>query len=248
MATTASKPKARTRKSTASKAAKSTVKKNSAAKKNGAGKKDLSASFNKYKKFSGQQYTGMQVGRSHHWAYDKGDWKETKITPDLWEISYEVIKRRKGHAPEGSGVPVGTEYQWYIMAHQNVKKLDANDYSTKLMGLKFKLAHKRAEKGKWSATAPTQRKHLIAWMKEMIVQMEKEIIPLEFEYDEKTYKGDAIPVKLTCHGGVCDELDITLNDENIGIIKCTKGGWKMDNAKDQKLIEKIGEQVFLWYE
>lgn len=47
----------------------------------------------------------MRVGRSHHWHYDRGDWKETKITPDLWEISYAVTKRRVGRAPEGSGVP-----------------------------------------------------------------------------------------------------------------------------------------------
>jgi hypothetical protein len=46
-------------------------------------KKDLSASYNRYKKFGGQQYTGMQIGRGHHWHYDEGDWKETKITPDL---------------------------------------------------------------------------------------------------------------------------------------------------------------------
>lgn len=50
-------------------------------------KKAPSDSYNRYKKFGGQQYTGMQVGRSHHWDYDAGDWKETKITPELWEIS-----------------------------------------------------------------------------------------------------------------------------------------------------------------
>jgi hypothetical protein len=216
--------------------------------KKGSGKKDLSASFNRYKKYSGQQYTGMQVGRSHHWTYDQGDWKETKITPDLWEISYEVVKRRKGHAPEGSGVPVGTEYQWYILAHQNVKKLDANDYSTKMTGLKYKLAHKRADKDKWSTTAKTQRKHLIGLMKELIAQMEKEPIPLEFDHDGKTYKGDAIPVKPTCHGGMCNELEITLNDEEIGVIKLMKSGWKMDNSKDQKFINAIGEEINLWYE
>jgi hypothetical protein len=57
--------------------------------------------------------------------------KYTKITPDLWEISYAVTKRRVGHAPEDSGVPVGTEYHWYILAHQTARKLNANDYETK---------------------------------------------------------------------------------------------------------------------
>src|SRR4051812_42644112 len=94
--------------------------------------KDLSESFNKFKNFNGKLYTGVQIGRGHHWNYDKGDWKETKITPDLWEISYAVTKRRVGHAPEFSGVPTGTEYHWYILAHQSAKKLNANDYDTKM--------------------------------------------------------------------------------------------------------------------
>src|SRR5438067_7581036 len=123
----------------------------------------------------------MQIGRSHHWHYDKGDWRETKITPDLWEISYAVTKRRAGHAPEGSGVPVGTEYQWYIMAYQNVGKLDKDDYSTSLKGLKFKLAHKRADKNKWSISSAAQRKKLIQFFREMIAMLGSKPILLEFE-------------------------------------------------------------------
>src|SRR5436305_4873752 len=177
-------------------------------------KEDLSKTYNEFKTFEGQQYTGMMVGRSHKWHYDQGDWKETKITPDLWEISYAVTKRRAGHAPEGSGVPVGTEYHWYILAHQNVRKLNANDYTTAMTGLKYKLAHKRADKDKWSATAKTQRKRLIKLMQELIAQLEKDPVPLEIEYNGQTYKGEAVPVNQTCHDGICDELDITLNDEN----------------------------------
>lgn len=209
---------------------------------------DFSESYEKYKEFEGQQYTGMRIGRSHKWNYDQGVWKETKITPDLWEISYAVTKRRAGRAPEGSGVPVGTEYHWYILAHQNVKKLNANDYTTSMTGLKYKLAHKRADKNKWSASAKTQRKRLVKLLQELIAQLEKEPVPLEIEYDGKTFTGEAIPVSPTCHDGVCDELDITLNDENLGIIKCTKGGWKMDTVKDQKLVDAIGEEIFYWYE
>ena len=77
-----------------------------------AARRDLAASYNEFKQFEGHRYSGMEVGRTHSWYYDKGDWKETKITPDLWEISYGVTKRRKGHAPEGSGVPIGTGYHW----------------------------------------------------------------------------------------------------------------------------------------
>jgi hypothetical protein len=48
---------------------------------------DLSAGYNRFKTFNGKLYTGVQIGRGHHWNYDKGDWKETKSTPDLWEVS-----------------------------------------------------------------------------------------------------------------------------------------------------------------
>src|SRR5688572_33038713 len=89
---------------------------------------DVAVSYNEFKEYEGQRYTGMKIGRSHKWHYDPGDWKETKITPDLWQIGYAVTKRRAGRAPEGSGVPVGTEYHWYVLAHQNVTKLNANDY------------------------------------------------------------------------------------------------------------------------
>jgi hypothetical protein len=137
-------------------------------------KKDIAATYNAYKMFEGAQYTGMKIGRSHKWYYDKGVWHDKKITPDKWEIEYSVTKRRAGHAPKGSGVPVGTEYHWYILAHQMVKKLNADDYSTTMTGLKYKLAHKRADKDKWNASEKAQRKRLIKLLKEMIVQLEKE--------------------------------------------------------------------------
>jgi hypothetical protein len=89
-------------------------------------KSDRAVSYNEFKEYEGQRYTGMKIGRSHKWYYDPGEWKETKVTPDLWQIGYAVTKRRAGRAPEGSGVPVGTEYHWYVLAHQNVTKLSAN--------------------------------------------------------------------------------------------------------------------------
>ena len=153
-----------------------------------------------------------------------------------------------GGAPEGSGVPVGTEYHWYILAHQNVKKLNADDYSTVLSGLKYKLVHKRAGKDKWSASAKAQRKHLRKFLQEFIAQLEKEPVPLEIEYDGKTYKGEAVPISQACHDGVCPELDITLNDTHLGILHSMKNGWKMDEVKDQKLVNAIGQEILLWYE
>jgi len=134
--------------------------------------KDLSKSYNQFKEYEGQKYTGMKIGRSHKWYYDKGEWKETKVTPDLWTINFGVTKRRAGKAPEGSGVPVGTEYHWYILAHQHVRKLNANDYTTALTGLKYKLAHKRAETDKWNISDKAQRKRLIKLLKDMIDQLE----------------------------------------------------------------------------
>jgi hypothetical protein len=139
-------------------------------------KKDISKTYEEYKKFEGRQYTGMKVGRSHRWYYDKGEWKEKKVTPDKWEFTYAVNKKRAGQAPEGSGVPVGTEYHWYILAHQNVRKLDANSYTTSMTGLKYKLAHKRAEKEKWNLSDNSQRKLLIQILEELTGQLKREMV------------------------------------------------------------------------
>jgi hypothetical protein len=138
--------------------------------------KDISKTYEEYKKFEARQYTGMKVGRSHKWYYDKGEWKEKKVTPDKWEFTYAVHKKRAGRAPEGSGVPVGTEYHWYILAHQNVRKLDANNYTTSMTGLKYKLAHKRAEKEKWNLSDNAQRKRLIQILEELTDQLKREMV------------------------------------------------------------------------
>lgn len=203
--------------------------------------KDVSESYNKFKTFGGKTYTGMAVGRSHKWYYDKGIWHDTKITPELWSISYAVTKRRAGHAPKNSGASVGTDYHWFILAHQNVEKLNADDYSTAMTGLKFKLAHKRADKQKWSLSGKTQRKHLIDFLKEMIIQLEQEPVPLTIELKEETYNGEAIPVQAACVEGVCHEYEITLNDKYLGLIRRLKNSWKMDLVTDKKLVNAIGK-------
>jgi hypothetical protein len=143
-------------------------------------KEDATNTYNTFKDFEGRRYTGMKIGRGHKWKYDPGIWQEKKITPEEWEVNYSVTKRRKGHAPEGSGVPVGTQYHWYIIAHQNVTKLNANEYSTSLTGLKFKLAHKRADKETWSASPKAQRRHAIKILKGIVADLE-----LQVEEDEK---------------------------------------------------------------
>src|SRR6185369_5059918 len=135
---------------------------------------DIAATYNAFKEFEGRRYTGMRVGRGHKWNYDPGVWTEKKVTPDQWEIHYAVTKRRVGKAPEGSGVPVGTGYHWYILAHQNVTKLNANEYTTSLTGMKFKLAHRRADKGTWSASVQAQRRQLIRILKQVSDDLERE--------------------------------------------------------------------------
>jgi len=133
---------------------------------------EIAASYDAFKTHRGKRYTGMKVGRGHTWSYDAGQWVEKKVTPDTWEFTYAVPKRRKGKAPEGSGAPVGTSYRWYILAEQIVTKLDANEYSTEMKGTKFKLAHKRAEKSTWSASERAQRKRLAQLLREMIEALE----------------------------------------------------------------------------
>jgi hypothetical protein len=205
--------------------------------------KDIAESYNRFKEFGGKEYTGMGVGRSHKWYYDKGVWHDTKITPDLWSISYAVTKRRAGHAPTGSGASVGTDYHWFILAHQNVEKQNADDYTTAMTGLKFKLAHKRADKQKWNISAKTQRKHLIAFLKEMIAQLEHEGFALEFEVGGTAYSGEALPIVSTFNNGRFDEFEITLNDKNLGLLRRLKSSWKLDLVADKKLIKAIGEAV-----
>jgi hypothetical protein len=137
-------------------------------------KRDLASTYNKFKEFEGRKYTGMAIGRKHGWYYDQGEWSEKKVTPDKWQFTYAVTKRRKGKAPEGSGVPVGTEYHWYILSHQIVRKLNANDYTTSMSGLKFKVAHKRADHEKWNISEKAQRKRLIKILEETLQCLKNE--------------------------------------------------------------------------
>src|SRR5882757_1430956 len=111
-----------------------------------------------------------------------------------------------------------------------------------MTGLKFKIAHKRADKGKWSASGPTQRKHLVAFLKEFAAQLEKEPVAIEFSYDGKEFKGEGVPVVRTCEKGFCYELEVSLNNDTLGIIRYGKSGWKMDLVKDQKFVDAIGAE------
>jgi hypothetical protein len=212
----------------------------------------VSRSYNVHKEFDGQHYTGMQVGRGHKWNYDKGVWRETKVTPERWEISYHVKKRRAGHAPEGSGAAVGTGYHWFILSHQYVEKLNANDYATGMTGVKFKLAHKRPGNDSWSISDNAQREALINILKEFIKELQQEPemtvpVPLNFEYRNKKYKGVGVPIMSSCEKGICQQVDITLNKKHIGVLKHTKSGWRIPEVP-QGLTTAIHKEVAKNYE
>ncbi|QRN04067.1 hypothetical protein GH742_09370 [Legionella sp. MW5194] len=167
-------------------------------KENESNPKTSGQSYNQFKEFNGKSYTGMKVGRSHSWLYDQGAWKETKITPDQWEIHYAVTKRRKGKAPEGSGVPVGTKYHWYILADQVVEKLNANEYSTEMVGIKYKIAHQRANKDEWNITELGQKKRVLRFLKELIETLEEEIAQAKtIKKPKKTVKPAATITPIT---------------------------------------------------
>jgi hypothetical protein len=63
-----------------------------------------------------------------------------------------------------------------ILAHQNVRKLDANIYTTSMDGLKYKLAHKRVGINRWSLTENAQREQLIKILEGYIVQLKREMV------------------------------------------------------------------------
>jgi hypothetical protein len=110
--------------------------------------------YDDLKAHEGRVYTGMAVGGRHVWEYNGGLWDERKAAPDRWDFTFSCVKRRTRGAPEGSGVPAGTQYHWYILAHQRVRKLDADAYDTFMEGRKFKVAHRRPHWRAWSSEYP----------------------------------------------------------------------------------------------
>ena len=153
---------------------------------------DVAEGYNAVKEFEGKKYTGMRVGSGHSWCYRQGEWNETKVAPDKWQFAYRVNKRRKWDAPEGSGAPVGTEYHWYILAHQNVRKLNANEYTTSMTGVKYKLAHRRAASREWSASEGAQLRQLIRILEGNIAELRHELGEVDNRRKEAIF-GQRIP-------------------------------------------------------
>ncbi|MGZ3919459.1 MAG: hypothetical protein ACXVNM_02860 [Bacteroidia bacterium] len=79
-------------------------------------------------------------------------------------------------------------------------------------------------------------------------QNKKDPVPLSINYKGNTLKGEAIPLSTSCAEGVCFELDVTLNNDHLGTIYCGSDmHWIMKNMADQDLVNKIGEEIQLWY-
>ncbi len=133
--------------------------------------------FDDLKAFNGKAYSGMRVGDSHLWQYPDGTWEETKIAPDKWSFQFSSIKRRREAAPEGSGVATGSEYHWYIMADQVVKKISANEYETLMTGLKVKIGHKRPYWKGFSYTYNGQQ----SYKQKLLTALKETVQRLEFE-------------------------------------------------------------------
>ncbi len=130
--------------------------------------------YDTLKEFKGRRYTGMAVGGRHTWIYPNGLWKERKVAPDRWEFTLSAVKERETPAPDGSGAPIDTRFHWYILAHQSVRKIDSNAYTTHMSGVKYKLAHKRADRDQWNTAygrGPSERGRLICILKEALADL-----------------------------------------------------------------------------
>lgn len=133
--------------------------------------------YDDLKEFEGEKYSGMSVGGRHTWIYPNGVWREGKVAPDRWEFTFSSRKERERSAPEGSGVPDGTQFHWFILAHQRVRKVDKDSYTTLMDGLKYKLAHKRPHWRKWSNEYPDQepeRERLIGIFESTLADLRRE--------------------------------------------------------------------------
>lgn len=76
-----------------------------------------------------------------------------------------------------------------------------------------------------------------------------EAVPLEFDFRDRHYSGEARPVTASCTEDVCYELDVILNGGHLGTVYCGRNmHWSMRGAISPEMTAKIGELILLWYE
>jgi hypothetical protein len=125
---------------------------------------------------SGSKYAGAPIGLTHEWDY-AGRWRETKLERDRWAMAFRAMKRRHVAAPMGSGAKQDSCFYWLIVATQRARKVDANAYTTLMEGVKWKLAHKRADRAVWSHEyrgAATLRQRTILALRSTLAALEHE--------------------------------------------------------------------------
>ncbi len=137
--------------------------------------------YDDVKEFGGRPYTGMRIGGRHLWHYTDAVWREEKVAPDLWTFTLTSVKRRDAPAPPGSGAPPLTEYHWYILADQWVRKIDQDSYRTFMAGTKHKIAHRRPHWSRWSDEMPGRlgsREAVIAALESTLDRLRTEREPM----------------------------------------------------------------------
>lgn len=91
----------------------------------------------------GQKYSGTPIGYAHHWKYEDPDVQEQKISPEQWQFKMTCLKRKVQKTNTNGSIQPGTQYHWYFIGDQIVRKIDENTYQTDLNAIKYKLGHKR---------------------------------------------------------------------------------------------------------
>jgi hypothetical protein len=148
--------------------------------------------YDTLKQFNNKVYTGMKIGNSHIWNYKNGIWRETKLTPDKWEFSFNSMKTRTKLAPKNTGAKINTKFHWYILADQLATKINNNSYMTSMKGFKFKVGHKRPNWKSFSYDYPEQnsyKERVISFLENVITEIKNgklELVdPSEFQAQTK---------------------------------------------------------------
>lgn len=70
---------------------------------------------------------------------------------------------------------------------------------------------------------------------------------LDFTHDGDSFIGEAKPILDSWHDGICEELAVELNGVQLGTIRYTQKGWRMDASLEQEIVDAIGNKILLWY-